>query len=57
MTSDNEQQAWIEEEAKPNVSYLHKFRLYETRSVRFHDLILNFVKFYFEIWFVALTFN
>ncbi|KAG5523611.1 hypothetical protein RHGRI_035420 [Rhododendron griersonianum] len=32
MTSDNEQQAWIEEEAKPNVSYLHKFRLYETRS-------------------------
>ncbi|KAI8529737.1 hypothetical protein RHMOL_Rhmol12G0248400 [Rhododendron molle] len=36
MTSDNEQRAWIEEEAKPNVSYLHKFRLYETRSQNFY---------------------
>ncbi|KAL6956178.1 suppressor of actin mutation [Sarracenia purpurea var. burkii] len=32
MASDNEQQAWIEEEAKPDILCLQKFMLYETRS-------------------------
>ncbi|KAA8541594.1 hypothetical protein F0562_022746 [Nyssa sinensis] len=32
MASENEQQAWIEEEATPSATYLQKFRLYETRS-------------------------
>ncbi|KAH7856631.1 hypothetical protein Vadar_003721 [Vaccinium darrowii] len=32
MASDNEHQAWIVDDAKPNLSYLQKFRLYETRS-------------------------
>uniref|UniRef100_A0A5B6YUG1 Putative Synaptojanin, N-terminal n=1 Tax=Davidia involucrata TaxID=16924 RepID=A0A5B6YUG1_DAVIN len=32
MASENEQQAWIEEEPTPSAGYLQKFRLYETRS-------------------------